>query len=47
MLLMDEYAEIIHLADCLFDKRKVKKSKNWWKFMQLKNCPNCDAKVEL
>lgn len=47
MLSMDEYAEVEHTPECYWVKRKLKKTKSWWRTMGLKSCPTCNGKVNL
>lgn len=36
-----------HHAECYWTLKEIKKSKKWYDFMGLKNCPNCGAIVEV
>lgn len=37
---------IQHTEDCIFFKKKIVKTLNWWRYLGLKNCPECQAEVQ-
>ena len=36
-----------HAEDCFWKLKKITKTPSWYKFMGIKNCPSCQAPVEV
>lgn len=36
-----------HTEDCIWAIRTIKKTKQWYLFMNIKHCPTCNAPVEV